>query len=353
MWRGRYLADVPGQAARVKRAVILGLVGEMTKSEARRKLVHIIQSEGLNAPHYRIPSTEMFCERVKAWRVSYLARLKPSTQKQMDWQVRKYLLPKWGRHPVDSISAEQANEWVGTLPNLSKASLRGLVKTLQLIIGTPFGKRRIHYPSAVKPRKEARCFTPREMQRIVAGAGGMWKVLFATAAETGMRSGELYGLKASDIDFDRRLIHVRCAAWEGQTQSPKSDNAYRSIDISESLASLLWGHVGARTSGFAFGTRKGTPLRNSYVVGRVLHPILDKLGIERAGMHAFRHGRVSYLVESNTPIAVIREWIGHGSDEMVRRYTHLRPQFRKRILEQIPELIAPDATFAPEPVAVN
>jgi len=55
-------------------------------------------------------------------------------------------------------------------------------------------------------------------------------------------------------------------------------------------------------------------------------------------MHAFRHGRVSYLVESNTPIEVSREWIGHGSDEMVRRYTHLRPQFRKRVLQQIPEL---------------
>ena len=87
---------------------------------------------------------------------------------------------------------------------------------------------------------------------------------------------------------------------------------------------------------------------------------LDRLGITRVGMHAFRHGRVSYLVESNAPIEVIREWIGHGSDEMMRRDTHLRPQFWKRVLQQIPELFgskidvfAPEGTSAPEPVAVN
>jgi integrase len=55
-------------------------------------------------------------------------------------------------------------------------------------------------------------------------------------------------------------------------------------------------------------------------------------------MHAFRHGRVSYLVENNTPIETIRTWIGHGSDQMVRLYTHLRPEYRKRILSAIPAL---------------
>jgi integrase len=55
-------------------------------------------------------------------------------------------------------------------------------------------------------------------------------------------------------------------------------------------------------------------------------------------MDAFRHGRVSYLVENNTPIETIRAWIGHGSDQMVRLYTRLRPDYRKRVLSAIPEL---------------
>jgi len=56
---------------------------------------------------------------------------------------------------------------------------------------------------------------------------------------------------------------------------------------------------------------------------------------------------VSYLVESNTPIEVIREWVGHGSDEMVIRYTHLRPQFRKLICSKFPNCLAAKLMFLP------
>ncbi|HEX2715213.1 MAG TPA: site-specific integrase, partial [Candidatus Acidoferrales bacterium] len=53
-------------------------------------------------------------------------------------------------------------------------------------------------------------------------------------------------------------------------------------------------------------------------------PILKKLRIRfrtRNGMHAFRHGRISYLAYSGVTDAVIREWVGHGSDDMIRHYT--------------------------------
>lgn len=61
-------------------------------------------------------------------------------------------------------------------------------------------------------------------------------------------------------------------------------------------------------------------------------------------MHAFRHGRVSYLVECNTPIETNRAWLGHGSDEMIKRYTHLRPEYRKRVLSRISSLIRDSRT---------
>jgi integrase len=70
----------------------------------------------------------------------------------------------------------------------------------------------------------------------------------------------------------------------------------------------------------------------------VLHPLLGKLDMPKCGMHAFRHGRISYLVEHNTPVETIRAWIGHGSDPMVRLYTHLRPDYRRRVLAAIPAL---------------
>jgi integrase len=207
-YRGRFLVDVPGVAGRVKRSVVLGFVREMSKSEARRKLRYLIAKEGLNDPAYVIPSSESFSKRVARWRESYLSRMKPSTQRTMNYHVSKYLLPQWGRHPVDAINAELVNEWIGTLGHLAPVTLRGLIKTLQIVLGRTFERKKIHFPSNVLAKREAPCFTPEQMQRIVTGASEPYKTLFEVAGETGMRTGELYRLRVEDVDFGRCLIHV-------------------------------------------------------------------------------------------------------------------------------------------------
>ena len=65
----------------------------------------------------------------------------------------------------------------------------------------------------------------------------------------------------------------------------------------------------------------------------------SRIGIPQGGVHGFRHGRVSFLVENNTAVEVIKAWIGHRSERMIRRYTHLRPQYHSRVLASIPSLI--------------
>src|SRR5258705_11311390 len=71
------------------------------------------------------------------------------------------------------------------------------------------------------------------------------------------------------------------------------------------------------------------------------------LGLERGGMHGFRHHRVSTLVMAGTPMVVIKKWIGRGSEEMVNRYTHLRPDFMQSELERVPDFVAKNAEFDP------
>jgi integrase len=80
---------------------------------------------------------------------------------------------------------------------------------------------------------------------------------------------------------------------------------------------------------------------NCEVLNKHLQPLLGKLGLERGGMHGFRHRRVSTLVMAGTPMAVIKKWIGHGSEDMVNRNTHLRPDFMRDELARVPR-------FAPE-----
>jgi integrase len=79
-----------------------------------------------------------------------------------------------------------------------------IVTTLCLILGRWFDRKKIHYASVKEEREESVCCTPDQMGSIIDVAKGMWKVLFATAAETGARAGELYGLEVADIDFARK-----------------------------------------------------------------------------------------------------------------------------------------------------
>jgi len=104
---------------------------------------------------------------------------------------------------------------------------------------------------------------------------------------------------------------------------------------------MLKEHLNGRTEGLVFQSRGKTPLVNCMVLNKHLHPLLRKLGLKRGGMHGFRHHRVSTLVMAGTPIKVIKKWIGHGSEEMIRRYTHLRPDFTRDELARVPD-------FAPE-----
>ena len=340
-YRGRWFEDVAGQSQRVKRSIVLGFVTQMRKKQAENKLREILKAKGLNCPSYSIPATHLFGKRVKWWEENYLSRQKPSTRKTMSYHVRKYLVPKWGTYPLDEITTDRVNEWIGEpeLQHLSRGSLRHLVTTLCLILGKWFGKKKINYPSITEEQKETVCYTPEEMSKIVSASQGMWKVLFATAAETGARAGELYALEVPDIDFARNIIHIRRAVWEGQKQSTKTTNAVRAIDVQPNLIAMLKDYLNGRASGLLFHSRNGKPLRNNNVLRRRLHPTLQVCAIRAGGMHGFRHGRVSFLVENGTPVEVIKAWIGHGSESMVRRYTHLRPKYRASELAKIPSLI--------------
>lgn len=336
--------DVPGQAERIKRSVVLGWAKDMTRSEARRRLKEIIAAAGINSPAYKIPSALSFAQHVERWEQAYLCRMKPSTQATMRHHLDSYLLPKWGKTPIDYITPERVNGWIGKLGHLSPETVRGIIRTLQLALGVEFGKG-IHYPTSVKPEDDARCYTAQEVAAILSTATGQDKVLFTLAAETGMRAAELYGLQVEDVDFQRHVILVRRSAWDGQLQSPKTHNARRAIDVQPYVTEMLAQHLAGRESGLVFLSRRGTPLRNETVLHRHLYSLLRKLGFPIGGMHAFRHFRVSFLVQNETPVEIIKRWIGHGSEQMIRHYTHLHPTYCKSVLARIPAVFAP---FAPQ-----
>jgi len=98
------------------------------------------------------------------------------------------------------------------------------------------------------------------------------------------------------------------------------------------VTEMLKQHLAGRETGLVFLSKRKTPLRNCLVLNKHLHPLLRKINIPRGGMHAFRHFRVSFLIQNETPLEIIKRWIGHGSEQMIHVYTHLHPTYRKEVI---------------------
>lgn len=188
----------------------------------------------------------------------------------------------------------------------------------------------------VKPvtdiEEEPPCFEEEQMVAIVYKAKNqMHRALYTLAAGTGARAAELFALRCEDLNLQLAdgtgTITIRRTVFEGQEFTTKS-NKVRHVPVDASVVEELKKHLNGRRHGYVFQTRNGTALRASNTLS-YLHDVLDELGIPHAGFHAFRHGRCSFLVRSDVSRAVIRDWLGHGSEAMIDRYSHKLGKYGK------------------------
>ena len=348
MWHGRYYIDLPGNEERRRVSVPLGSVLTTKKTEAKRKLRAILQAMGLNDDTHleRTDSgAKMFRAEAEWWMENRLPMFKPSVQETMGSHLKKYLMPRFGSLLMPAVDERRVQEFIAELTRteyvvskgrrkkLSPKSIRNIVSVLKLIVGPKIWRDwNLRYPEI--PIREQRFFSPDEMRRIIEAAPGQWRVLFATLAGTGMRCGEAFGLHVDDLDLTNGRIYIRRSVWEGEEVSVKTKQGYRAVTIDPILTAMLAAHLGLRRAGRVFETRNGTPLckRNTR---RRLNELLRDLKLPKAGLHAFRHGRVSVLQAMGVPGDLVKEWVGHSNLQTTSRYTHFQDDFRKQIASQV------------------
>lgn len=130
-----------------------------------------------------------------------------------------------------------------------------------------------------------------EAQRIIVSASEPYKTYYSILAETGIRGGEVSGLRVADLDLENALIHVQQAVWRGQIQTVKSRKGNRCFAISAELVEDLRAYLRSwrpNPLGLLFATKTGAPWDHSLVRKRKFHPLLKRLGIPQCGFHAFR-----------------------------------------------------------------
>jgi integrase len=162
-----------------------------------------------------------------------------------------------------------------------------------------------------------------------------------------MRAGELCGLCGCDFDLERGLVNIRQSVWRGKVQSPKSENAVRCFALSLRLLAHMADFLTRwkpNEGGFVFATRNGTPWDANLVVKRKLYPLLDSLGIERGGLHAFRHTNSTLMDRLGVPLKIRQQRLGHSDPSLTLGvYTHVASEDDERFVEQLDGILRPNA----------
>jgi integrase len=192
-------------------------------------------------------------------------------------------------------------------------------------------------------------FTQEEVKRVLAAAEEPYRTFYWLAAETGLRAGELCGLCLEDLNLEAGQVHVKQSAWRGKLQEPKTANATRTFALSPNLLEHLRRFIAAwrpNQQRLLFASRNGTPWDQNLLVKRKLHPLLEKLGIGRAGLHAFRHFSASIMDRLNVPLKLRQQRLGHSDAAMTLGvYSHVAQEDDVRFAAQLGGILDPSGPF--------
>lgn len=342
---GRYRVDVPGSTKQVKKAVIIGSINEMTKPEADRKLLEVIEREGVNTEIHlersRRPAIS-FGHAARSWRDNHLnANKKPASKNSMGSELRNHILPHLDHMPFDEVNTYETirtlvRKWQKA--GLSTKSMKNVFTIVRAVYnfrldemaqaGTDAFRPWIVKWNRVNPvadiEEEQACFEEEQMFTIVSAAEAAIGPCMRCSVVQECDLERCPRCLVEDVRFAKDgtgVVTVRRSLSANEICTTKS-NRVPYVPIDKTVVAELKKYLGARRSGLLFPSRHGTPLHENNLLRDNLHPLLDRLKIPRAGFHAFRHGRCSFLVRSDTPRSVIRAWMGHASDAMIDRYSH-------------------------------
>jgi len=165
-----------------------------------------------------------------------------------------------------------------------------------------------------------------EITKLLANCIAPIKPIVIIAINTGMRRGEIMGLKWRDIDFKRGIIHLYNTKNGEKREIPANENVINTlIAVRKHPQSEL---VFVKDNGEPYGDFK-----------KSFFTACQKSGIKDFHFHDLRHTFASHLVMSGVDLNTVRELLGHKSLAMTLRYSHLSQSFKKQAVEGLTKRI--------------
>jgi integrase len=345
-----------GSVKQLRRSVVLGTVAELPKKgDAQVRLDEHLRpiNQGTGRPEAYIAFGTFVDTQ---WKVLVLPTFKRSTQHGYKTVLNLHLLPAWRDRRLRDIDRLAIQQWVAekfrqqcgwqTVRN-SWVLLSGILET-----AVEYGYLSVNPARGVKFPQQAL----KEKPSIIAGdsfakllkrVDEPYRTMVSLIAATGLRVGELLGLRWRALDLDIGTLAVRESVFEGLFQLPKTQKAVRTIPLGPHAIAALTAHrqrVNRRApEDLVFGNRKGDPLRESKLLRNVLQPAAEAAGLGRVTWHQFRHIHSSLLNDLKVPVKIAQEQLGHASiSTTLNIYTHVVDASHRKAVEAVEERLFVD-----------
>ncbi len=323
------------------------------KNEQRR--------QGLNVLGSKIALSKFLDD----WLIVVKTSVRPNTLDQYSQIAQHHIKPSLGNillrdltpHQVQMLYTSKLEE--GTSPRTTRlihsvlhAALNHALK-LGLVIRNVSDA--VTLPKV--PRKEMKTLDDYQVRQLIqATESPQMEVLFWVAVTTGLRQGEILGLKWSDLDWQSKRLHIQRQVQRIKGKGlvfcePKSASGRRMIVLGQSTIEKLREykrdqettriHVGSKwkDNDLIFPSPYGEPLDSTIVV-KAYKRSLKAAGLPEIRFHDLRHTAATLMLQQGINPKIVQERLGHSDISLtLNTYSHVLPNMQEVAAEKMDELL--------------
>ena len=278
--------------------------------------------------------------------------VRPSTFKSYESYVRLHIVPALVRHQVAKLTPQDVQEFLNAkiVAGLAPRTVQQIRAILRRALGQAlkWGLVARNVATLVDPpictRIPVQPLSGEQARRLIDHAKAqddrLWPLL-CTAILTGLRQGELFGLRWEDVDLTAGTLRVRHAMQrvDGKPKliEPKTKKSRRALSLAAPVVAALQAQrkrqleerllAGGRWRdwGLVFTSTVGTPLEPTNVLKR-LRALLESAALPRQRFHDLRHCCASLLLAQGVAARVVMEMLGHSQIALTMdTYSHVMP----------------------------
>jgi integrase len=301
-----------------------------------------------------------------------------STYERHESIIRPHLAPALGRIKLKTLTSTHVRGLHSEKldADLAPATVRKIHSTLHKALSQAVSDGLVpRNAAAVKaPRpapEEMRPLSSKEARTLLETAravGDRFEALYVLAITTGLRRGELLGLRWEDADLERGVLRVgRALVREGGRHLPgetKTKRGRRQIRLTSRAVSALKTHRKKQLEermksdgayedhGLVFATYIGTPVNPENLVKRSFKPLLERAGLPEIRFHDLRHTCATLLLGGGVHPKLVQELLGHATIAMtLDTYSHYLPSMGDQTARAMEDAL--DAEDPPEEKGVS